>query len=227
MSRPQDGREACWEHLFCSVKSEPGRRGPGDVVECPSGGDKPSTAVPPEGDEGNMTMPLSKQELIRTMHAEGRSQREIARELGISRNTVAKYASKGDFSPEPPVARPRTSPTMEPYARAVRSWLEGDRDRPRKQRHTARRVYDRLVSELGYGGSLATVERFVREWRRENAHGPGEGFLELEWPCGTCQVDYGHASAVVAGEEVELHELAVSWPKALVRVSPSCHSSER
>ena len=158
------------------------------------------------------------------MHAEGRSQREIARELGISRNTVAKYASKGDFSPEPPVARPRTSPTMEPYARAVRSWLEGDRDRPRKQRHTARRVYDRLVSELGYGGSLATVERFVREWRRENAHGPGEGFLELEWPCGTCQVDYGHASAVVAGEEVELHELAVSWPHSNARFCVMCES---
>ncbi len=158
------------------------------------------------------------------MHAEGRSQREIARELGISRNTVAKYASKGDFSPEPPVARPRTSPTMEPYARAVRSWLEGDRDRPRRQRHTARRVYDRLVSELGYGGSLATVERFVREWRRENAHGPGEGFLELEWPCGTCQVDYGHASAVVAGEEVELHELAVSWPHSNARFCVMCES---
>ncbi len=139
-------------------------------------------------------------------------------------NTVAKYASKGDFSPEPPVARPRTSPTMEPYARAVRSWLEGDRDRPRRQRHTARRVYDRLVSELGYGGSLATVERFVREWRREHAHGPSEGFLELEWPCGTCQVDYGHASAVVAGEEVELHELAVSWPHSNARFCVMCES---
>ena len=47
-----------------------------------------------------MTMPLSRQELIRTMSAEGRSEREIARELGISRNTVAKYVRKEDFSPE-------------------------------------------------------------------------------------------------------------------------------
>jgi transposase len=63
-----------------------------------------------------MTMPLSRQELIRTMSAEGRSEREIARELGISRNTVAKYVRKEDFSPEPPVRRRRASPTMEPYA---------------------------------------------------------------------------------------------------------------
>ena len=169
-------------------------------------------------------MPLSRQELIRTMSAEGRSEREIARELGISRNTVAKYVRKEDFSPEPPVRRRRASPTMEPYAGAVESWLLEDRGRPRKQRHTAKRVYDRLVAELGYGGSLATVERFVREWRRERACGPSEGFLELEWPCGTCQVDYGRASAVVAGEEVGLHELAVSWPHSNARFCVMCES---
>lgn len=158
------------------------------------------------------------------MCAEGRSRREIARELGISRNTVAKYASREDFSPEPPTSGPRTSPTMEPHAATVESWLEGDAGRPRKQRHTARRVYDRLVAERGFAGSLATVERFVREWRREHAGGPGEGFLELEWPCGTCQVDYGRASAVVAGEEVGLHELAVSWPHSNARFCVMCES---
>ena len=143
-------------------------------------------------------MPIATQERIREMSAEGYSQREIADKLKISRNTVSKYESKEDFSPKPPVREGRASPTMEPHAEVVESWLLGDRDRPRKQRHTAKRVYKRLVRERGFKGSLSTVERFVRDWRREHAKGPGEGFLELAWPAGTCQVDYGHASAVVA-----------------------------
>ena len=85
-------------------------------------------------------------------------------------------------------------------------------------------MFDRLVAERGFGGSLATVERFVRDWRREHAKGPGEGFLELEWPAGTCQIDFGHASGVLAGEEVALHELAVSWPHSNARYCVMCES---
>ncbi len=51
-----------------------------------------------------MTMSIETQGCIREMHARGRSGREIARALGISRNTVAKYVAMGDFSPGPPVA---------------------------------------------------------------------------------------------------------------------------
>lgn len=169
-------------------------------------------------------MPIAMQERIRELGAEDWSQREIAEKLKISRNTVSKYLAQEDFSPEPPVRRARRSPTMDPHAKAVEGWLLGDRDRPRKQRHTARRVYERLVRERGFKGSLATVERFVREWRREHAKGPGEGFLELAWPAGTCQVDYGRASAVIAGEEVGLHELAVSWPHSNARYCVMCES---
>ncbi len=169
-------------------------------------------------------MSITMQESISVMSAEGYPQREIAEKLDVSRNTVAKYAARDDFSPPPPVAGERTSPTMAPHAAAVGSWLESDRDRPRKQRHTAKRVYDRLVGERGFEGSLATVERFVREWRRERAKGPGEGFLELEWPAGACQADYGHASAVIAGEEVALRELVVSWPHSNARLCVMCES---
>lgn len=169
-------------------------------------------------------MPISKQESIRQMAAAGHSQREIARRLEVSRNTVAKYAAKEDFSPAPPTSAGRRSPTMEPHAAVVAQWLESDRDRPRKQRHTAKRVFDRLVAERGFEGSLATVERFVRGWRSERDGGPGEGFLELEWPAGTCQVDYGRAEAVIAGEPVALHELAVSWPHSNARYCVMCES---
>jgi len=66
-----------------------------------------------------MTMPIATQESIRRMSAEGHSQREIAKKLEVSRNTVAKYAAKDDFSPAPPTVAARRSPTMDPHAAVV------------------------------------------------------------------------------------------------------------
>lgn len=170
-------------------------------------------------------MPKSTQECIREMAIRGCTQREIARDLHVSRNTVAKYLS-ADLSPEPPVTRAPTSPTMEPYADAVRSWLEADAHAPRKQRHTARRVHDRLVDELGFPGSLSTVERFVREWRRSRPPEPSEGFLELEWPPGTAQGDWGRATAVIGGASVDVSELVVALPHSDAKFA-TCSMSRR
>ena len=51
----------------------------------------------------------------------------------------------------------------------------------RKQRHTAKRIFDRLVDERGYGGSYASVCRYVARWREANAPAsPRDGYLELE-----------------------------------------------
>lgn len=57
-----------------------------------------------------------------------------------------------DCSPEPP-ARPAAVSKLDPYKPLIGKWLEADRFMPRKQRHTARRVYDRLVEEQGFDGS--------------------------------------------------------------------------
>ena len=65
-----------------------------------------------------MTMPKSTRECIREMSIRGSSQREIARTLGVSRNTVAKYLAE-DLSPKAPVTRTPASPTMAPYADEV------------------------------------------------------------------------------------------------------------
>ena len=170
-------------------------------------------------------MPKSTQECIREMAIRGCSQRKIASALGVSRNTVAKYAS-APLSPEPPVRRARESPTMEPYADLVRGWLASDLAAPPKQRHTARRVFDRLVGEEGFRGSLSTVERFVREWRESRPPAASEGFLELSWPAGSAQSDYGVASAVIGGVEERVHELVISLPHSNARWA-SCSMSER
>ena len=94
--------------------------------------------------------------------------------------------------------------------------LEADLGAPRKQRHTARRIYDRLVAERGYAGSYTTVQRFVRDLRLARAAG-GEGYLEPGWAPGTCQVDFGNFRAAIGGRTL--------GPMLLVATLP--HSNDR
>lgn len=89
-----------------------------------------------------MTVPLDTVNDIRSMDAAGRSRSEIARMLHVSRNTVAKYADMEDMSPAAPMPRRRGRPALE----GNEEWVAGVLEAPRKQRHTARRIYDRLCS---------------------------------------------------------------------------------
>lgn len=159
-----------------------------------------------------MTVPLDTVNDIRSMDAAGRSRSEIARVLHVSRNTVAKYADMEDMSPAAPMPQRRGRPALEGNEEWVIGVLEADLGAPRKQRHTARRIYDRLVAERGYGGSYSTVQRFVRELRLARAAAGGEGYLELEWAPGTCQVDFGNFRAAVGGRTLDLKLLVATLP---------------
>ncbi len=136
-----------------------------------------------------MTKPVSIQQRIRILDAQGVSWREIARRLGVSRDTVRKYATMEDCSPKPAVRKGRRS-LIDAYSGTVDSWLFADRLMPRKQRHTARRVYARLVEEEGFEGSYSSVQRYVKRWREEH-RSDGDGYLELDWSAGVMQVDFG------------------------------------
>ncbi|OZG59269.1 integrase, partial [Bifidobacterium lemurum] len=103
-----------------------------------------------------MTIPMSKQQDIRRLDAKGLPHTEIARRLGVDRGTVAKWAGMEDCSPKPP-ARRRVKSVLDGYKPLIDSWLEADRLMPRKQRHTAKRVHDRLRDEHGFTGSYSTV----------------------------------------------------------------------
>ena len=162
-----------------------------------------------------MTVPTPIQQRIRILDARGVSWRRIAREVGVSRQTVRKYAQLEDCSPKPPV-RVESRSKLDPYKPLIDKWLEADRFMPRKQRHTARRVYDRLVAEQGFDGSYPIVQRYVKRWRQEHRV-PGEGYLELEWSPGVMQVDFGLAQAVVAGNRTDVHCLVVSFPHSNMR----------
>ncbi len=144
-----------------------------------------------------MTKPVSIQQRIRILDAQGVSWREIARRLGVSRDTVRKYATMEDCSPKPAVRKGRRS-LIDACSGTVDSWLSADRLMPRKQRHTARRVYARLVEEEGFRGSYSPVQRYVRRWREE--HRPdGDRYLELDWRGGAMQVDFGEAVDIPEG----------------------------
>ena len=162
-----------------------------------------------------MTVPTPIQQRIRILDARGVSWRRIAREVGVSRQTVRKYAQLEDCSPKPPV-RAESRSKLDPYKPLIDKWLEADRFMPRKQRHTARRVYDRLVAEQGFDGSYPIVQRYVKRWRQEHRV-PGEGYLELEWSPGVMQVDFGLAQAAVAGNRTDVHCLVVSFPHSNMR----------
>ncbi|MGL5173927.1 MAG: IS21 family transposase, partial [Olsenella sp.] len=126
------------------------------------------------------------------MDAWGVPRAEIARDLDLSRNTVRKYADQEDLSPKPPIPGERARPSTDPYADWIDSVLEADLGMPRKQRHTAKRIYHRLVREREYEGSYSSVCRYVARRRREMATGPTEGYLELVWEPGTAEVDFGN-----------------------------------
>lgn len=154
----------------------------------------------------------------------GLSTAEISRRTGVSEPTVRKYLRKEDLSPRPPeVGRAPESPTLAPYAASVDAWLEEDRRVWRKQRHTAKRVYERLRDELGYEGSYSTVRRYVARRRREMSDArdsrEAQGYLLLEWPPGECQVDFGQADFRVRGVVRRGHYLVVTFPHSNVGVA--------
>ena len=136
-------------------------------------------------------------ELIRRKHlVDGQSQREIAQELGHSRNTVAKAL----IHPIPPGYRlrePRPCPVLAPVKASIDAWLEQDRGEPRKQRHTTMRIFQRLVDEHQFAGDYSTVRRYLCQRRQRSA----EVFMPLEFDPGEeAQVDWHEGWIVENGQ---------------------------
>ena len=106
-----------------------------------------------------MAIPMPIVQDIRRLDRQGMSRAQIARRLHVDRGTVAKYADMEDCSPKPKADR-RYGSKIDPYAHLVDEWLEADRLLPRKQRHTIRRVHDRLLAETDYDGEYSTTGRY-------------------------------------------------------------------
>lgn len=141
-------------------------------------------------------------ELIRRKHyIDGLSQRAIAKELGHSRETVAK-ALRHPIPPGYRRSRRRDKPAIDPVKPIIDAWLEEDRHRPRKQRHSARRIYERLVDEHSdrFDGSSSAVRRYVARARARQ----GEVFMPLAFEPGEeAQVDWHEGWVLESGEWVK------------------------
>lgn len=83
-------------------------------------------------------------------YVKGEKIAEIAKTMQFDRRTVQKYVDQEDFNEPPPKAasEQRLCPKLDPYKGTVDKWLEEDKQAPRKQRHTAKRVFNRLKKEI-------------------------------------------------------------------------------
>ncbi len=175
-----------------------------------------------------MTVSPGEQGDVRRMDRDGVPRAQIARKMHLSRNTVARYADRQDMSPEPPVPREKAHLATDAMAAWIDPVPEADLSAPKRQRHTARRIYGRAVAERGCAGSYSSVRRHVARWKEGHATGPREGYLGLEWAPGTAQVDLGDLEAVIAGAPAALKLPVATFPHPSARlcVALACERAE-
>ena len=143
----------------------------------------------------------------RFVFIERNSRREAARVFGLSRDTVTKmcrYSAPPGYVRTKPPGRPKLGPLV-PVIDAI---LEADKSAPPKQRHTAKRIYERLRDEHGFPGGYTVVKDYVRGARSRAR----EVFIPLAHPPGHAQVDFGECVAVIGGVEMKLHVFCFDLP---------------
>lgn len=150
-----------------------------------------------------------KERIRRAYFLQRKSIREISREFHHARRTVRKAI----YDPAPPRytrSAPTGKPMLGPFTVIIDQWLDEDLSRPKKQRHTARRVYHRLVEEHGFKGGESTVRLYVRQHRPRER----EVYIPLEYDPGSdAQCDFGSAYVVMADnlESVQLFCLRLCY----------------
>jgi len=127
---------------------------------------------------------------------EGVSKRSIKRDYRIGSATLDKVLAN-DVPPGYRLATPRPKPTLGEFVGVIDAILEADRTAPPKQRHTARRIFERLRDEYGYVGCESQVRAAVARAKAKRK----EVFVPLSHPPGRAQFDFGHAHVVIGGVE--------------------------
>ena len=143
----------------------------------------------------------------RAVLVDGRSQRAVAREFGISRDSVRKmlrFSVPPGYQRQLPIKRPK----LDPWLGVIDAILAEDKTRPAKQRHTVKRIFERLRDEHGFSGGYSIVKSYVRGERLHRQ----EMFVPLVHPPGEAQADFGEAVVVIAGVEQKAHFLAMDLP---------------
>jgi transposase len=135
------------------------------------------------------------------------SRRAACRKYGLGWHTLKKILAHD----EPPGYRqsgPRPKRKLEPFLPIIHQILTDDGQAPKKQRHTARRIFERLRDEHGYQGGHTVVKDAVRAWKQSRQ----EVFLPLSHPPGEAQVDFGEATIRLAGQEIKVALFVMTLP---------------
>ena len=138
---------------------------------------------------------------------EGISQRAAATRFGIDPRTVAKMLR---FSVPPGYvrAKPPFRPKLDAFTGVIDAIMAADKDRPKKQRHTSKRIFERLRDEHGFTGGITIVKDYIAGWRQRTS----EMFVPLAHPPGHAQADFGEALGIIGGVERKIHFLAIHLP---------------
>ena len=141
----------------------------------------------------------------RAVLIDGMSRREAARLFGVDRRTVDKMLL---FSIPPGYRRTKSvkRPKLDPFVGIIDVILETDKTVPRKQKHTSKRVFERLRDEHGYAGGITVVKDYIFAARQRQR----EMFVPLAHPPGHAQADFGEALAIIGGTGAR-----VPWPAAI------------
>ena len=155
----------------------------------------------------------------RAVMVEGMSVREAARTFGLHRDTVRKmlaYSVPPGYQRQTPPRRPK----LEPFTGVIDHILDEDHQVPKKQRHTAKRIFERLRDEYGFDGGYTTVKDYVREHRRQTR----EMFVPLSHAPGHAQCDFGEALVIIGGVQQKAHCFVIDLPHSdgcFVKAYPS------
>lgn len=148
----------------------------------------------------------------RAVRVEGKSQRAVAREYGLSRDTVRKmlqYAVPPGYQRQQPIKKPK----LGPWVGVIDAILSDD-----KQQHTAKRIFERLKEEHQFSGGYTIVKDYVRGGQLRTR----EMFVPLRHAPGEAQADFGEALVVISGVElIHIHNFHIDQRGTVVgRISP-------
>ena len=132
---------------------------------------------------------------------------QAARMFNLHRNTVNKMLEASvplGYQRQQPPRRPK----LDPYTPIIEQILQADQARPKKQRHTAKRIFERLKEEHGFSGQYTIVKDYVRQRRTSTR----EMFVPLVHPPGHGQADFGGAQVIINGVPGKAHYLVVDLP---------------
>ena len=144
---------------------------------------------------------------IRIAHRDGMSIRQIARRYGHSRRKIRQVLSESEPRPYT-LVKGRPAPRLGPYTALIDQILAADEQAPRKQRHTAAKLYRRLRDEEGYLGGYDQVRRYVGKHRRDRR----ETFIPLTHPPGRrLEADFGHIYVDFPDGRRQVSVLILTW----------------